>query len=615
MNKQVRPAFLRKPHHVSTMSNRTAAEPSRRSISPEGPYETQDANPARFSAHRDAGDFLELYEALQRDAAQLLRLSPGQREVRIITHLVRSHLAGRLVTSSSLAAASGLSYGTAIRTIARMEGEGLITRRARTASGKSASLHPSADLLTRWHEFAFRASARVRAAVEETGFAPPPDRPPRAARPPKGVILPPPAVLTDRIDLPRGLRVLVHADPTFTAMRTLKRQFEMILGAPIRSRAFAIDRLHAEVIENAKLPRSKYDIVAVDYPWFGELACRGYLEPLDDTMAQLGPDVDDFYPDTLASSRWRGVTYGLPAVMTAELLVYRIDLLARSGLAAPRTTEEVLAAAKQLNDPRSGVYGIAWNGARGTPLGHTVLMVMAAFGRPILDLRRVPGGYDCERFDGEQLRPAFLSLEARQTVEYLLELMPYSPPNLLGMAWWDRATAYQRGKVAMAYSHTLLAPLYETDPSSPAYRKTGYCPHPTGPRGAPIVPMGGYALAIPANLAPERKQAARIALRSLTSASATKLYLINGSLASPRVSVSRDPEVQALSPVIAAVDDMAGRGFVKVWPRPPAPIISSIIGIAGNEIHDLLSGVKSIGAALRDAQNRADAAARACGVY
>src|SRR3978361_1092015 len=97
----------------------------------------------------------------------------------------------------------------------------------------------------------------------------------------------------------------------------------MILGAPIRSRALAIDRLHAEVIENAKLPRSKYDIVAVDYPWFGELAGRGYLEPLDDTIAELGPDVDDFYPDTLASSRWRGVIYGLPAVMTAEMLVYR----------------------------------------------------------------------------------------------------------------------------------------------------------------------------------------------------------------------------------------------------------------------------------------------------
>ena len=594
--------------------NRAPVELSRRSIGPEGPYETSDATPARVSAHRDAGDFLELYEDLQREAAQLLSLSPGQREIRIVTHLVRSHLAGRLVTSSSLAAASGLSYGTAIRTMARMEHEGLITRRARTASGKSASLHPSADLLARWHAFAVRASARVRAAAE-ADFRPPPPDCPRPERAKQGVILPPPAVLTNRIELPRGLRVLVHADPTFTAMNRLKRQFEMILGAPIRSRAFAIDRLHAEVIENAKLPRSKYDLVAVDYPWFGELAGKNYLAPLDDVVAALGPDVHDFYPDTLASTRWRGSCYGLPAIMTAELLVHRSDVFARAGLAPPRTTDETVAAAKRLNNPRSGFYGIAWNGARGTPLGHTVLMVMAAFGRPVLDLQRVPGGFDCGKLEGEALRPAFLSLEARQTVEYLLELMPYSPPNLLGMAWWDRAMAYQRGKVAMAYSHTLLAPLYETDPASPGYRNTGYSPHPTGPRGAPIVPMGGYALAIPANIAPERKPAALTALRSLTSASATKLYLMDGSLASPRFSVSRDPEVQALSPVIAAVDEMATRGFVKMWPRPPAPFISTIINIAGHEVHDLLSGVKTIGAALRDAQNRADAAARALGAY
>ena len=64
----------------------------------------------------------------------------------------------------------------------------------------------------------------------------------------------------------------MHADPTFTAMRTLKKQFEMILGTPIRGRALSIDRLHAEVIENSQLTRSKYDIVAIDYPWFGNRA-------------------------------------------------------------------------------------------------------------------------------------------------------------------------------------------------------------------------------------------------------------------------------------------------------------------------------------------------------
>jgi multiple sugar transport system substrate-binding protein len=242
-------------------------------------------------------------------------------------------------------------------------------------------------------------------------------------------------------------------------------------------------------------------------------------------------------------------------------------------------------------------------------------MIMAAFGRPVLNLRRTSDGFDAERVDGEEMRPMFLSLEARQTVEYLLELAQFSPSNILSMNWYDRAVAYQRGKVALAYSHTLLAPLYELDPTSPAYRQTGYAPHPVGPRGRPLAPMGGYALAIPSNLAEERRAGARIALRSLVSASATKLYLMNGSLASPRASVSRDPEVLTLSPLIAAIDDMAVNGYVRMWPRPPVPAISDIIAIAGQEVHDLLSGTKSIGAALRDAQIRADTCMRALGYY
>ncbi len=543
-----------------------------------------------------------MFEQLQQEATQLLGLSAGQREMRMITHLVRNHLAARLVTSSSLAAASGLTYGTAIRTIVQMGDRGLIVRRSRTPTGKSVSLHPSADLLARWHEFAYRANKLVRDALDPNAVRASPTGARRSFREKASVILPPPPVLSTKLALSRGLRVLVHADPTFTAMRTLKRQFEMILGTPIHSRALSIDRLRAEVIENSQLPISKYDVVAIDYPWFGEMAFDGRLAALDDVIANLGHDVDDFYPDTLASSRWRGVQYGIPAIMSAEPLVYRTDLLEKANLGPPRTTDQTIEAARRLHNPGAGVSGIAWNGGRGTPVGHSFMMIMSAFGKPVLNLRPTPDGFDAEHVSGEEMRPTFLSLEARQTVEYLIELMQYSPPNVLSMNWYDRAVAYKEGKVALAYSHTMLAPLYETNPASPAYRKTGYAPHPVGPRGRPIAPMGGYALAIPSNLAKERIAGARIALQSLTSASATKLYLINGSLASPRVSVSRDPEVQSISPVIAAVDDMAASGLVRMWPRPPVPAISRIIGIAGQEIHSLLSGTKSIGAALRDAQ-------------
>ena len=252
--------------------------------------------------------------------------------MRMITHLVRSHLAARLVTSSSLAAASGLSYGTAIRTITRMDERGLIVRRTRTSSGKSVSLHPSAELLARWHEFAYRANRRVLAALEPKGQKPRTEVGRGSLQQRTCSILPPPPVLSNKVRLSRGLRVLVHADPTFTAMRTLKRQFEMILGTPIRSRALSIDPLKTEVTENSRMPQSKYDIVAIDYPWFGEMASNGYLRPLNDLVAELGDDLNDFYPDTLASSRFRGVQYGLPAMMSAEPLVYRIDLLDRAGL-------------------------------------------------------------------------------------------------------------------------------------------------------------------------------------------------------------------------------------------------------------------------------------------
>ena len=133
--------------------------------------------------------------------------------------------------------------------------------------------------------------------------------------------------------------------------------------------------------------------------------------------------------------------------------------------------------------------------------------------------------------------------------------------------------------------------------------------------GLDWVTCRAYALSIPANITPKRIPSVWTALQSLASARAVKLYLVNGSLASPRISVSRDPEVRAISPLIGAVDDLAARGYLRMWPRPPIPGISDIIAIAGEEIHDLLSGRKSVDDALTRAQNRADKMMRSRGYY
>src|SRR3546814_12191242 len=95
------------------------------------------------------------------------------------------------------------------------------------------------------------------------------------------------------------------------------------------------------------------------------------------------------------------------------------------------------------------------------------------------------------------------------------ELMAFSPPNVLDVTWFERASIYANGNAAMAYSHSLLAHLHETVPQSPDYRKSGYLSHPIGQSGRPIVTVGGYALCIPATIAQARIPSVCQALRVL----------------------------------------------------------------------------------------------------
>jgi len=586
----------------------------RPSRTPEGPYELSEGACRAGNLNREMTRLLDFAEQLERAGESILNLRRG-REMRLIVHLMRHYLSGQLTTSSSLAAASGLSYGAAMRTIERMKSRGLIVERTRTATGKSFSLHATAKLLEQWQEYANQCRILVGSAFrlyvddlesEMKSFLTRRGGEQRLAAHP---------VLTSKLPLRRSLRTLVHADPTFMALNGLRRHFEMMFGVQIASRALSIDRLRAEIIENGRLPVSKYDIVACDFPWFGEMAAAGRLLQLDNLIAQSSFDSDDFHHDALASTRYRGHQYGVPILTTVEMLVYRTDLLADAGVSAPSAVTGVLDVARRLHNPRRGLYGLSWNGARGTPLGHSFIMIMGAFGRPVINLRPTFDGFDAEWVDGEEMRPMFLSSEARETAEYLRELLAFSPPEVLRMSWYDRAAAFADGRAAMAYSHSLLAPLFELNEKSPAYRRTGYLPHPTGPAGRPIAPLGGYAVAIPANIAAERIPAVWTALQALTSAHAVRLYTMNGSLACARKSVSSESQVRALSPMLSAIEDMARRGILKMWPRPPTPDISDVIMIAGEEIHDALVGRKAVATALADAQNRADALMRQRGRY
>ena len=77
----------------------------------------------------DQDRFFDLILNFQDTCQAICDLTNGLRELRMISELVRSHFIGCVVTSSSLAAASKLTYGTAMRTIDEMVQRGFIVKR------------------------------------------------------------------------------------------------------------------------------------------------------------------------------------------------------------------------------------------------------------------------------------------------------------------------------------------------------------------------------------------------------------------------------------------------------------------------------------------------------
>jgi len=251
---------------------------------PEGPYESDDPAPTSVISGTEMARVVEFIDQLEQESAQALSVKPGYSETRLFTTLMRNHLLGKLTTSSSLAASSGLTYGTAMRAIKGLIERGLIVKRERTATGKSFSLHPTEKMLSEWQELARRIRSVLGSTLgtNDGGLSGPAYYFGESYT--RGHVLSTPSIMDCKLPISRSLRILVHADPTFMAMHGLKKQFETIFGVEIKNRSLSIDRLRLEILDNAKLDRSRYDLIACDLPWFGEMGQAGHFLCLDELM-------------------------------------------------------------------------------------------------------------------------------------------------------------------------------------------------------------------------------------------------------------------------------------------------------------------------------------------
>jgi multiple sugar transport system substrate-binding protein len=554
-------------------------------------------------------------ERMRKPYDDLLKVAEPDPNWNIVLYLMKHHLRGDNVTMSSLASAADIPFASAMRRIHQLIERGDVQLRRRGSTGKSHFLEPSRKLVISFTEYASRVKALLADTFGlRTGsgdsedyyfggsyFA--------------GQIIPPLEIMEKKREASQDLRFLLHDDNYFASMRDMWSDFRSKLSTRKNFKLLGLPELRKEVFANAARKESNYDVIAINMPWLGESVDNNVAMPLTDHLKSSSINPMDFHPAIWATGNWDKTQYGVPIYCTIEALSLRTDLFEARKLQHPTSFEKVIHAAKTLHNPKRGMHGVVWNAAQGMPVSHSFMFFMGACGSPVINIPTPRLHLDYSQIRGEAMRPRILSEAGRQTLKYMRELLTYSPPDILDIDWNRALQYFMAGEAAMIYCWTMRAARFEYDIHSTVKRKVAYYPHPAGPGGMSVSPIGGFLLAVPAGLSPERAHLAFEAISWMASPAAMKEHVKNGIPAAPRFSVSADPEAAASTPIVSFVDRLAKQNRIQNWQRPPVREYHLIEEILGEEIFAALNGECSDEAALTRSQNRIDAAMRAAGYY
>ncbi len=558
---------------------------------------------------------LEFSNNLREISDNKTKLSVSDARWNILSYAMERHLEGRMLTVTSAAMASKVPYATAMRRIEELLAEGMLIKRPRSKTGKSYSLHPSKALIAEYETYAVEMKSmvgRTFGTSDEAGGTPDYYF---GGSYLNSRILSYPNSMRQPVGFDHPFRILCSEDPTFKVLQESSRTLKELCGTNFEIVCLPLHALYAEIEKNAQAAVSKFDLIACDLPWVGELASNGVISPLDDFIAEHNYNGYDFHEAAWRGAQWGGKQYGVPIQPTVEMLFCRHDLFEAAELALPATMDEVLHAAKALHRTQSNLSGIVMNYGPGLPVAHTFIQTMADFGQPIIDLDSLGDDFNAVDIGSKNYRPMIDTEAGRQTAEFLLELLPYAHPESLKCAWDRRVALFTKGEAAMTYGWSVRAASFEKNQSTEAHGKVSFLVHPAMQGRKRVSPIGGFFLAVPSNLAAGRLQAAWKVTEYFARPEMMKWYVQKGSLTSPRYSTSSDPEVQHESTIIKEIDRIQRQGGIQIWPRPAIPQFNRITEILGEEIHMMLLGASTSDHALKTAQQRIDKLMRDAGCY
>ena len=373
----------------------------------------------------------------------------------------------------------------------------------------------------------------------------------------------------------------------------LAPQFEALTGATVRVDIMDYGTLLTKTTADFVGHTKGYDLVTMDVVWSGAYAENGYTVDLADWIKRDAAEIQvpDIYPVLMASLGGYGAKQvAFPFAGYANVLAYRKDLYAAAKLDPPKTMEDLVADAKILTDAKTGIFGFVANGKTGPAGAQDWMQYNSQMGGSIL---------------GPDGKPAIDSAAnvASLTV-YKALFDKAAPPGAANYDWDGREQSFRNGSVANMETWSVGAPGYYDPKQSKVVDTVAIEVAPSAAGQPPRYGVGGWGLAINADIDARRKDAAWAFIKWITSPAVHKAFNLEDAGSFLRRSEMTDKDLLAKFPFLPVIATTFEHGNGDYRPRiPQYPEIQDLLGTAVNAV---LVGNADPKAALDDVQARAE---------
>jgi multiple sugar transport system substrate-binding protein len=389
----------------------------------------------------------------------------------------------------------------------------------------------------------------------------------------------------------KQLTLAVPAGPEGEALKQAAHDYETQTNIHIDIAQLPYQSLFEKELIDLKSRTGAYDLIMLDDPWFPRFASEQLLTDLTPLLQQRGqanPD-GDFVATSIALCRHpyqTGSLYAFPYVGNSQLFFYRKDLFEKYLLKAPVTWENVLLAAKTIQEKESAganggqIYGYVMRAEQGNAAVADFMPIFWAFGG--------------EMFDASG-KPAVNSPEGIAALQFMLELGKYSPPGYVSFNASDVGAHLLQGTAAMSINWPAWISSFGDPAKSKVIGKIEFATLPSGQKQGQAE-IGNWLIAIPR----DSRNAAEAMdfLLWATTAQQMKQSALRGNPPT-RKSLFNDAELMTKNPAYPA----QLRSLESSRPRPRTPYWNEIENAFGIFLSKANSGELSPA----DAMNQANA--------